>query len=663
MDSALPAAPSGAPALPFATIWRLGRIYLGKRPWAITIYIVGCLLCQAVLPPAIALRFGKLTNTSPAAYTDPGATYKTYFQWMGLVAALMLLSAAVRYFTTMLDAVASNWLRRDAFANLMRLGPAYFHRHDPGELTMVINQVCLTAEIGLRQLLVDPIIQALSAVSIGYALYTLLAEAQTAGQENHLMPLICVAGVVAATFLWLVKLVAPRLQRAGNALQQQYLAVSSFTGGALGAPEEIQSMGAEARFAQKHNAYLDEYLSRERRNAFTLESLNLLNQSPGNLLLFALLGVAVHFGTRAPNPHPGTLVGLVLLTPSFMGAIQAIGSWRITKSQAWPALTLVDEILTSRNAATIVPDLATGHIDPAAVEVITPTLPDEPELAPGPALRVCHLTFSYEPGTLPNVLDDVSFSVPPGKITGLVARSGEGKTTFFRLGLRFYDAQRGTIELNGTPHTELELSDLRRRVVLMSRAPAFFQNTVRENLLLARPDASDEKLREECERTGIWPLLQEALTHGTGNPLDAPFHAGEALSGAQRKLFALTRCLLRDPEYLFLDEPTTGMEAETKFDFVGPMRRSCRGKTVIVVDHDLLWQLRFCDYFLVLEGGKVVEHGTGRDLLEQRGAFRQLFDEQTAGLFKLLRTLRELGLVHTDPDEYARAAYRDRALF
>ena len=646
----------GVPALQFRTIWRLGGVYLGKRPSAIAIYVVGCLLCQAVLPPAIALRFGKLTNTSPSAYADPGATYKTYFQWMGLMAALMLLSAAVRYFTTMLDAVASNWLRRDAFANLMRLGPAYFHRHDPGELTMVINQVCLTAEIGLRQLLVDPVIQALSAVSIGYALYRLLADAQATGHGNHLLPLVCVATATATLFLWLVKLVAPSLQRAGNALQQQYLAVSSFTGGALGAPEEIQSMGAESLFAEKHDAYLDEYLARERRNAFTLESLNLLNQSPGNLLLFALLGAAVYFGTGAASPHPGTLVGLVLLTPSFMGAIQAIGSWRITRSQAGPALTLVNEILISHNAATVVPDPTTGQIDPAVAEVITPTLPDDPVPAPAPTLRVNHLTFSYEPGTLPNVLDDVSFSVPPGKITGLVAHSGEGKTTFFRLGLRFYDAQRGTIELDGTPHTELDLGELRRRVVLMSRAPAFFQDTVRENLLLARPDASDAKLREECERTGIWPLLQGRLTNGTENPLDIAFHAGEALSGGQRKLFALTRCLLRDPEYLFLDEPTTGMEAETKFDFVGPMRRSCRGKTVVVVDHDLLWQLRFCDYFLVLDGGKVVEHGTGRDLLKRDGPFRKLFDEQTAGVFKLLRTLQELGLIHPDPDRYAHAA-------
>ena len=386
--------------------------------------------------------------------------------------------------------------------------------------------------------------------------------------------------------------------------------------------------------------------------------MNLLNQSPGNLLLFALLGAAVYFGTGAASPHPGTLVGLVLLTPSFMGAIQAIGSWRITKSQAGPALTLVNEILTSHNAATVVPDPATGQIDPAVAEVITPTLPDDPVPAPAATLRVNHLTFSYEPGTLPNVLDDVSFSVPPGKITGLVAHSGEGKTTFFRLGLRFYDAQRGTIELNGTPHTELELTDLRRRVVLMSRAPAFFQDTVRENLLLARPDATDEKLREECERTGIWPLLQERLTDGAGNPLDARFPCRGSAFRRTTKAFCADALLAAGPGVpLSWMSPLPAWKRKRSLTSSAPCAGAAGAKTVVVVDHDLLWQLRFCDYFLVLDGGKVVEHGTGRDLLGRHGAFRKLFDEQTAGVFKLLRTLQELGLIHPDPDRYAHAAY------
>ena len=349
-------------------------------------------------------------------------------------------------------------------------------------------------------------------------------------------------------------------------------------------------------------------------------------------------------------------MALVLLTPSFMGAIQAIGSWRITRSQAWPALTLINGILTSQNAATVVPDPATGHSDSVGeANALAAGPADEAAKPSAPVLRVNRLTFSYEPGRLPNILDDVSFSVPPGRITGLVARTGEGKTTFFRLGLRFYDAQRGTIELNGVPHTEMPLGELRRRLALMSRAPAFFQDTVRENLRLARPDAADAELREYCERTGVWPFLQERLAKDGGDPLDTDFHAGEALSGGQKKLFALTRCLLRDPAYLFLDEPTTGMEAETKFDFVEPMRRSCHGKTVMVVDHDLLWQLRFCDYFLVLDGGRIVEHGVGRELLERDGVFRHLFDEQTASLVKLLRTLRELELPSKVSDRYIHA--------
>ena len=112
-------------------------------------------------------------------------------------------------------------------------------------------------------------------------------------------------------------------------------------------------------------------------------------------------------------------------------------------------------------------------------------------------------------------------------------------------------------------------------------------------------------------------------------PLDAPFHAGGPLSGGFKKLFALTRCLLREPRYLFLDEPTTGMDPEVKFEFIEPMRRNCAGKTTLVVDHDILWQLRFCDHFIVLDQGKLVQQGTGIELLGRPGVFRELFDEQT----------------------------------
>jgi ATP-binding cassette, subfamily B, bacterial len=108
--------------------------------------------------------------------------------------------------------------------------------------------------------------------------------------------------------------------------------------------------------------------------------------------------------------------------------------------------------------------------------------------------------------------------------------------------------------------------------------------------------------------------------------LDRPFGSGQTLSGGQRKLLALSRCLLRSPTFLFLDEPTTGMDNLEKLSLVEGLRNACRGKTAIVVDHDILWLRRFCDYFVVLEGGKVAQRGTAEELLAAEGPFRTLYE-------------------------------------
>jgi ABC-type multidrug transport system fused ATPase/permease subunit len=120
----------------------------------------------------------------------------------------------------------------------------------------------------------------------------------------------------------------------------------------------------------------------------------------------------------------------------------------------------------------------------------------------------------------------------------------------------------------------------------------------------------------------VWSVLQAGIP---GNPLDAQFAAGRRLSGGQRKLLALTRCLLRNPAVLFLDEPTVGMDNQEKFGILGMIRQAAKNHTVMVVDHDLRWLLPFCDYFIVLNDGKIAERGSGDELLARRGLFYDLY--------------------------------------
>src|SRR2546428_3714230 len=183
-----------------------------------------------------------------------------------------------------------------------------------------------------------------------------------------------------------------------------------------------------------------------------------------------------------------------------------------------------------------------------------------------PTFEAQNVSFSYKPGSR-QIFDQLSFTVPPEKTTGFVAKMGQGKTTFFKLALRCYDPQRGQIIVGGRPTTDYTPDTLRRRIAMMSQFPAFFFDTVRENLRMAKPDATDEELQAICERTGVWRILSQKLPPSeTGSILDANLAAGKTLSCGERKLLALTRCLLRDPAILFLDEPTFGMDHEEHFD-------------------------------------------------------------------------------------------------
>jgi ABC-type transport system involved in cytochrome bd biosynthesis fused ATPase/permease subunit len=166
----------------------------------------------------------------------------------------------------------------------------------------------------------------------------------------------------------------------------------------------------------------------------------------------------------------------------------------------------------------------------------------------------------------------------------------------------------------------------------MSQFPTFFLDTVRENFLLAKPDATDGEIEALCRETGLWPILEQNLG---SNPLDRQFvpGPGKSLSGGQTKLLALTRCLLRKPTVLLLDESTTGMGPKEKFPLIHTMRQACKGETVLVVDHDIVWQTRFCDYFLVLSDGKITQQGTSEELLAGPGLFKELYgaaSEQTS---------------------------------
>jgi ABC-type multidrug transport system fused ATPase/permease subunit len=291
-----------------------------------------------------------------------------------------------------------------------------------------------------------------------------------------------------------------------------------------------------------------------------------------------------------------------------MTPIQGLSAYILMAGNAWPAIETVNQMMESRARR----EEKSGTLKVDSVE---------------PTIVAKNVTFAYKAGSR-KIFDDISFELPPGKITGFVAKMGQGKTTFFKLALRFYDPQQGEVLLGGRPVGDYAADNLYTHIAMMSQFPAFFYDTLRANMQMAKADATDEEIRAICERTGVWKILQAG---SQGNPLDEEFAGGRRLSGGQRKLLALTRCLLRNPSILFLDEPTVGMDNMEKFAMLEMIQNAVKGHTVMVVDHDLRWLLPFCDYFIVLDNGKIAERGTSEELLQRHGLFYELYHAEEAG--------------------------------
>jgi ATP-binding cassette subfamily B protein len=627
------------------TIFKFGRRYLVPRKTLLLFYIIGFLLAQTIVPAGIALSAGTLTNYFQKEFShrtaaqngggvsiDESARKQSsvdsksrvasltgnqlvsfYALWVGLI----LLGAAVgfgqKYVASKLAGSVSNHIRRDVFSALLKRSISFFYEKGSDQLVTVATQFPLQVQMALQALLVDPLLNLIGMTILGLTLYNqLTAHAQQNGPSIWL--LFGAVVLLALASPWLVNLMSRKLERSARGLQEQNLLIASLVGGALKAPEEIQSMCAEPLFDRKHTAALHIALQRRLEQTVVVEKLNLLNRLPGDFVLISLLGLAVYLAlTGSSLINGGIVIALFLLTPQFMGAVQGLSGIPINARLNAPALEAIAALLDdSHEFAAPSPETHSPPLDAT--------------------LEARQVNFGYAPNSK-KILNQISFALAPGKITGLIARAGQGKTTFFRLALRFYELEHGEILIGGIPHTRRSLDSLRQHIVLMHQNPVFFYDTIRENFLVSNPRATDTEIRDQCEQTRLWQILLE--TYGP-EPLNRQFFAGSYLSGGQKKLFALTRCLLRNPTILFLDEPTTGMDSEEKLELVKIMRQACSGKTVLTVDHDLVgWQVLFCDHFVVLNEGKIEEQGTAAELLSRVGLFKSLFDDQAEGFHKM----------------------------
>jgi len=220
-------------------------------------------------------------------------------------------------------------------------------------------------------------------------------------------------------------------------------------------------------------------------------------------------------------------------------------------------------------------------------------------------------------------LQHISFKIAPGQLVALVGPSGAGKTTLTYLIPRLYDPDSGVIRLDGHDLRTLRLDDLSRHIGMVTQETYLFHDTIRTNLLYARPDASQADLESACRAANIHDFIA-GLPQGYDTIVG---ERGYRLSGGEKQRIALARVILKDPRILVLDEATSSLDSQSEALIQEALARVQRGRTSIVIAHRLSTILA-ADLILVLDRGEIVERGTHAELLAQGGLYHELYQTQ-----------------------------------
>jgi subfamily B ATP-binding cassette protein MsbA len=235
------------------------------------------------------------------------------------------------------------------------------------------------------------------------------------------------------------------------------------------------------------------------------------------------------------------------------------------------------------------------------------------------------VSFSY-PGKDEEAISKVSFRASPGETVALVGASGAGKSTVAKLLLRFYDPGEGAVRLDGHDLRDLTLHSLRENVAVLLQEALVFDGSVAENIAYGREDATREEVVAAAKAADAHGFI-EALSEGYDTVVG---QKGRLLSGGQRQRIAIARAMVRDAPVLVLDEPTTGLDAESARKVMEPLRRLMAGRTTIIVSHNFS-TTREADRIIVMDGGGIVEAGVHEDLMSRNGVYTRLYRTSGSG--------------------------------
>lgn len=559
------------------------RLLLGHaRPYRGTLLVAALITCVGGLA-GLAQPLAAKAVIDALSANEPVVT--PIMLLTGLVVGAAVIAAVGTY---LLERAAEGVVlvaRRGLIYRLLRLPVAEVDRLKPGDLLSRVTSDTTLLRTAATSTIVDAANGTLMIV--GTIVLMALLDPVLLGVT---LTVIVVTAVLTGSVL-------PRIGRATELAQQAVGEMGAVLERALGAFRTVKASGAEDR----ENAVLDQAADRAWRQG--------VSAAAWSSLVDVLSRLSVHVSFLAVLGVGGARVASGTLPLSSLIAFLLYVFYMIT-----PIAALVSAAGDLQAGLAAVRRTRQVHVLPTE-----PASQGSPVTATGPASVAFHrVSFDY-PANREPVLDDVSFRTPPGGMTALVGPSGAGKSTIFALLERFYEPLKGTIVVDGRDVRDWPLADLRATIGYVEQDAPVLAATLRDNLRLAAPQASDEDIHDVIARTRLDDLLTR-LPDGLDTILG---HRGITLSGGQRQRIAIARALLRRPRLLLLDEATSQLDAVNEHQLRQVVAGLARSTTVLVAAHRLS-TVTSADQILVLEGGRLRANGTHGHLISTDALYRQL---------------------------------------